>query len=98
MSYQLKFREMLNSLNGSSKANFVNDKGNVSKSVSVRELTEAMKKPPKDTTVVIFDGLISQRLVDIAVSNNVKTLIGTKLGNLTKQPEEIDILVKTDLE
>jgi DNA primase len=95
---QLKFREMLNSLNGSSKANFVNEKGNVSKSVSVRDLTDAMKKPPKDTAAVVFDGLISQRLVDIAVSSNVKKLIGTKLGNLTKQPEEIDIIVKTDLE
>ena len=95
---QVKYRDMLNSLSGTSKANFLNDKGNVSKSVSVRELPDALKKPPKDATVVVFDGLVSQRLVDIASMGNVKQLIGTKLGNVTKHPVDVEIIIKNDLE
>ena len=95
---QIKFREVLGSLNGSSKANLLNDKGTMLKSVSVRDLTETLKKPPKDTSTVIFDGTVSQRLVDIAASNNIKKLVGMKLGNVTKQPNDIDIILKNDLE
>ncbi|WP_455392324.1 hypothetical protein [[Eubacterium] cellulosolvens] len=95
---QIKYREMLSSLAGTSKANFLNDKGIVSKSVPVRELPDALKKPPKDATTVVFDGMVSQRLVDIASMGDVKKLVGTKLGNVTKHPVEIDIIIKSDLE
>jgi DNA primase len=95
---QIRFRDMLDSLAGSSKANFLNEKGTIAKSVPVRDLTEALKKPPKDATTVIFDGIISQRLVDIASLNSIKKLVGTKLGNVTKQPVELDIITKSDLE
>ncbi len=95
---QIKYRDILNTLSGTSKANFLNEKGSVAKSVSVRDLTEELKKPPKDVTTVIFDGIVSQRLVDIASLNNIKMLIGTKIGNVTKQPVEIDVLTKGDLE
>ena len=95
---QIKYREMLNSLAGSSKANFLNDKGTISKSIPVRDLPDTLKKPPKDATTVVFDGMVSQRLVDIASLNNIKILVGTKIGNVTKQPVEIDILSKSDLE
>jgi DNA primase len=95
---QLKYRDMLNTLAGSSKANFLDDKGSINKSVSVRDLPDALKKPPKDATTVVFDGMVSQRLVDIASMGNVKKLVGTKLGNVTKHPVEIDIILKSDLE
>jgi DNA primase len=95
---QVKFREILVSLNGSSKANLLNDKGTILKSVQVRDLTEILKKPPKDTSTVIFDGTVSQRLLDVAASNNIKKLIAMKMGNVTKQPTGIDIVIKSDLE
>jgi len=95
---QITYREMLNSLAGSSKANFINEKGSIAKSVQVRDLTDALKKPPKDSTAVVFDGTISQRLVDIAALNNIKKLVGMKVGNVTKQPVNIELIIKNDLE
>ena len=89
---------MLESLNGSSKANLVNDKGTILKSVQVRDLTETLKRPPKDTSTVIFDGTVSQRLLDVAASNNIKKMVAMKLGNVTKQPDGIEIVIKNDLE
>ncbi len=95
---QIKYRDMLNSLNGSMKANLLNDKGNILKSVPVRDLADILKSPPKDTMSVVFDGTISQRLVDIAASNNIKNLIGMKIGNVTKQPENVELIIKPNLE
>jgi DNA primase len=95
---QIKYREMLNTLSGSMKANLLNEKGAVLKSVPVRDLTETLKSPPKDTSTVVFDGTISQRLVDIAASGSVKNLVGMKLGNVTKQPINVDLIIKPDLE
>jgi DNA primase len=95
---QVKYREMLNTLNGSQKANLINEKGTVLKSVAVRDLADALKSPPKDVAAVVFDGIISQRLVDIAANNNIKNLVAMKLGNVTKQPMGIDLIIKTELE
>ena len=95
---QIKYKDMLNSLNGSLKANLLNEKGNVIKSVPVRDLADTLKSPPKDTLFVVFDGTISQRLVDISASNNIKNLVAMKIGNVTKQPDNIDLIIKSDLE
>ena len=95
---QIKYRDMLKSLNGSMKANLLNDKGAVLKSVLVRDLADTLKSAPKDTIAVVFDGTISQRLVDIAGSNNIKDLVAMKIGNVTKQPDNVELITKPDLE
>ncbi len=95
---QIKYREMLNTLNGSLKANFIDDKFTIIQSVPVRDLTESLKKSSKDTTAVVFDGTVSQRLVDIAALNNITKIVAMKIGNVTKQPVGLDIILKTDLE
>jgi hypothetical protein len=95
---QIKYREMLNTLNGSLKANLIDDKFTIIQSVPVRDLTESLKKSSKDTTTVVFDGVVSQRLVDIAVLNNITKIVAMKIGNVTKQPMGLDIILKTDLE
>ena len=95
---QIKYRDMLKSLNGSMKVNLLNDKGTVLKSVLVRDLADTLKSAPKDTSAVVFDGTISQRLVDIAGSNNIKDLVAMKIGNVTKQPVNVELIIKPDLE
>jgi DNA primase len=41
---------------------------------------------------VVFDGVITQRLVDIASSNAIKKLIGVKIGNIAKIPADLEVL------
>ena len=40
---------------------------------------------------VIFDGIITQRLLDIAYERGVKTIIGARQHDITKKPANIDI-------
>ncbi|MEW5759227.1 MAG: DNA primase DnaG [Candidatus Thermoplasmatota archaeon] len=94
---QRRYRQMLLSLTGSSKANLLNEKGNVVKEMPTKDLSEELKSATS-VSAVVFDGIITQRLLDIAYEKNIKTIVGIKCGNITKQPMNIEVLTKEDLE
>ena len=60
--------------------------------IAVRDLASRLKAYKDDVLSVVFDGVITQRLVDIASSNAIKSLIGIKVGNITKIPADMKIL------
>lgn len=43
---------------------------------------------------LVFDGIITQRLADLASKQGVKVLVGLKIGNVNKAPENIEIITK----
>ena len=61
--------------------------------VPVRDVIKKLGES-RDINAIIFDGIITQRLADLAAKQNVKTLVGIKLGNVNKTPEGIEILTK----
>jgi len=97
-SDQEAYKNTLNTLNGSLKANLLNGSYEVVKEVNVRNLTDDLKDTPKGVTAVVFDGVITQRLVDLASEKGIKAIVGMKKGNVTKQPKNIDIIIKADLD
>ena len=46
---------------------------------------------------VVFDGIVTQRIMDIAAEQKIGTIVGTKMGNITKQPAGTDVWSKDDL-
>ena len=97
-SKQLNYKDVLSKLAGSLKANLMNEKDELVKDIAVRDLPDTLKKSPKGTTAVVFDGVITQRLLDIAFESDIKTIVGMKVGNITKQPESIEVFSKQDFE
>ncbi len=63
----------------------------------VRDLAETLKKTTDTVNTLVFDGIITQRLIDIAAEKGIKTIVGSKLGNVSKQLSSIEILTKNDL-
>jgi len=59
--------------------------------VSVRDLIDTVKNSENIHTI-IFDGVITQRLVDVACNKNIKRIIGVKVGNINKKPLDMEIL------
>jgi len=47
--------------------------------------------------VVVLDGIITQRILDIAVEKNISAVVGVKLGNIAKLPTNVEVLTKEDL-
>ncbi|MCX8202365.1 MAG: DNA primase DnaG [Candidatus Micrarchaeota archaeon] len=83
----------LNSLEGSLKAKFYDEQMNVLGEVPVRDVTKALQET-KGVSVVILDGIITQRLVDLTETLNIKTIAGIKMGNVFRKPQNLQIFVK----
>jgi DNA primase len=92
-----KYKEILRDLSGSSKAQLLNSKDMVVKETAVRDLADALKKSSNSITTIIFDGVITQRLLDIASEKGVNTIVGGKVGNVSKQLSSTMIFTKKDL-
>jgi DNA primase len=94
---QKNYASILNEISGSLKAVLFDKNNKELKKIPVRELTDALKKSDNIFTVV-FDGIVTQRLLDIANSKNIKEVVGMKMGNVVKMPTSVNVLTKKDLE
>ena len=94
---QIKFRDMINELGSTSKAKILGADMERLKEVPVRELVNTLKADATGVVAVVFDGIITQRILDIASDKKISTIVGTKMGNITKQPTSVDVWSKDDL-
>jgi hypothetical protein len=62
----------------------------------VSELAAKLQKIENAHTVV-FDGVITQRLVDIAAERGVKRIIGDRISGVAKRPVEVELLTVSDI-
>ncbi len=90
-----KYREMLQQLSGSSKARLLTENDSVTAEVPVRDLVDTLKSK-RDTRAVVFDGIITQRILDIAAEMSMHAVVGTKMGTITKQPSGVEIWTRSD--
>ena len=92
-----KYRDMLSELSGSSKARILDDRDEIAVEVPVRELVETLKTNTKKVRAIVFDGIITQRILDIAADIGIKAVVGAKMGTVAKQPASVQILTRSDL-
>jgi DNA primase len=76
----------LEALNGTLSARLFDRNQNLVREVAVRDLAKELKESNGDVAGVIFDGVVTQRILDIAADKNLEYLIGAKLGNIVKSP------------
>ncbi len=88
---------LLKKLSGRLKANIINPKGEVIQELDVKDLTSTLKGFRKDVKAIVFDGVITQRLLDIAVEKKVQDVVGKKIGNVTALPEKLNVWTLDDL-
>lgn len=88
-SFLVELDELENTLN----ARFYNGAYERVAEVPVRDVIKKLGES-HDINVIIFDGIITQRLADLAAKQGVKTIVGIKTGNVNKTPDGIEILTK----
>ncbi len=91
------FGKLAEELKGTSKAYLLDPAGSKLEELAVRDLAERMKGDLSSVDAIIFDGVITQKLLDIAGAGNVTTVIATKKFGITKQPENLVVLTFGDL-
>ncbi len=90
-----KYREMLIEIGGSSKAKILADDDSLTAEVPVRSLVETLRSN-REARAVVFDGIITQRILDIASEIGIKSVVGMKMGTITNQPPGIEVFTKGD--
>lgn len=94
---QALYKTIINELATTSKAKILDVSGGIIKEVPVRDLVNTLKTNAKGVNAVVFDGIVTQRILDIAADNKITTIVGTKMGNITKQPASVEIWTREDL-
>ncbi len=91
------FHEHITQLSGTLSARLLDENSNMINEVPVRDLASALKDSNGSVKSVVFDGVITQRIVDIASEKGIVNLIGAKMGNVVKSPVSLHIEASTDL-
>jgi len=91
-----KVTEAIRKLRGTLEATLFNDTYVPIAQVPVSELTSKLSKVENVVTVV-FDGIITQRLVDLASERKVKHLIGERVSGVVKRPSNLRLLTFNDI-
>ncbi len=89
--------EHISQLSGTLSARMIDEQNNIINEVPVRDLANALKDSNGNIKSVVFDGVITQRIVDIAAEKGIETLIGAKMGSLVKSPTSIHIETSSEL-
>lgn len=85
-------KDMLREFEGSGSGAILDEALNMTKEVEVENIYEEIKNIEGTADTVIFDGVISQRLVDVASQKGIKKLVAFKSMNIVKKPHNVKII------
>ena len=85
-------KDMLKEFEGTGTGAILDEALNMTKEVSVEDIYEEIKNIEGTADSVIFDGVISQRLVDVAAKKGIKKLVAFKSINIVKKPHDLKII------
>ena len=85
-----KIVEKIEELKGTLEAVIYDDQWNELVSVPVKDLASKLKEMEK-IGYIVFDGIVTQRLVDLAYTKGAKAIIGARIGDIVRKPTELVI-------
>jgi len=91
-----KIAEIAKKIEGTLEAVLLNEKLEEVGRLPVGELAEKLKEMEGVETIV-FDGVITQRLVDIAEERGVKYLVAGRISNIVKQPLNMHLITFSEI-
>ncbi len=91
------FFGLLGQIVNSSKALVLGPDDAVVTEAPVRDMIDALLKLESGAKTVIFDGVVSQRLLDVAREKGIDTVVASRLGAVGKIPDGIQVFTQQDL-
>ncbi len=93
-----KVKEDIKSLYGTLEAIIYDKNWEKVKRIPVRDLVTFLNTVDKEEVyAILFDGIITQRLIDVASDKRVKIIVGAKMSKITYKPQDLLILTFNDL-
>lgn len=87
-------KNILKELEGSGNAEIFDDALNILKEVKVENLYDELKNVENNTYAVVFDGVVSQRLIDIAKEKGLKHIVAVRMSDVVKKPSPIKVITR----
>ncbi len=94
---QESYRDMLLELSTTHNAKVLDSNNEVIRQVAVKSLVNSLKEDGDEVSAIVFDGVISQRIIDVSSEKGIKIVVGTRKGNISKMPADVTIWTKEDL-
>ncbi|MGM0405954.1 MAG: DNA primase DnaG [Thermoplasmatota archaeon] len=87
-----KYNEIINDIKNEKKAVILDNDDNIIEEVPIRELADQLGSHKGKAKKVIFNGIVTQRLVDIAKEIDAELLLARKVGNVPKLPTSLEVI------
>jgi len=84
------------SLQGTLEAILLNQKLRQTERLPVSKLAEKLQKA-KGVNTVVFDGIITQRIVDMAAENNIKRIVASRISETVKPALNVELITFKDV-
>ena len=95
---QENLRDILSDITGTKNSVLMTEDGTVVDKVEVKTLANYLKKSEDESIrTIVFDGVISQNILDISSGKGIKTLVCKRKGKISKLPADIVIWTRDDL-
>jgi len=88
-----KFINALNELRNTLRGRIYNSKGELITEIPISELMQTVQDT-KDARVIVFNGIITQRLTDLAHKAGVKAIYGIRTNQITRAYDDLFIYTK----
>lgn len=85
-------KDMLKEFEGTGCGAILDEALNMTKEVEVENIYDEIRNIEETADTVIFDGVISQRLVDVASEKGIKKLVAFKSMNIVKKPLDVKLI------
>jgi DNA primase len=92
-----RYFELLAGVENESRSLFVGEGDQIVGESPVKDMIEALANLGTPAKAVVFDGIVSQRLLDVAQEKGIVTVVATRLGPVGKMPENVRVFTKADL-
>jgi DNA primase len=93
-----RYFELLGTVENASKALFVGPDDQVVGEAPIKDMIEILGAQATAPKVVVFDGIVSQRLLDVAHEKGVGTVVAGRMGAIGKLPEGVRVFTRMDLQ
>jgi 5S rRNA maturation endonuclease (ribonuclease M5) len=91
------FFTQLSGLENTSKSLFLGPEDTVVAEAPVKEMIDRLATLDPPAKTIIFDGVVSQRLLDVAQERGIETVVANRMGAVGKIPEGVKVLTRMDL-
>ncbi|NJE25362.1 DNA primase [Thermococcus sp. MV5] len=86
-----KFNQWVEEVKKDSKAILLDENKNIIAEIPVRDLSSSLNDK-ENVYAIIFNGIITQRLIDVVSEKGVKYLVGARKSNVVRRPINLKIL------